>query len=64
MPPIPGHGRQALDLPSLPKCTEGIRSKLRCLVSWGILAEPEPGLFAHSGALVPGDYCFGAKILR
>lgn len=37
---------QALDLPILPKNTEGIRSKLKRLVSRGILVEPEPGLFA------------------
>jgi hypothetical protein len=41
---------QALDLPILPKNTEGIRSKLKRLVSRGILAEPEPGLFARPGA--------------
>ncbi|WP_329461022.1 hypothetical protein [Streptomyces sp. NBC_01431] len=41
---------QALDLPILPKNTEGIRSKLKRLVSRGILAEPEPGLFAPPGA--------------
>ncbi|WP_406135326.1 hypothetical protein [Streptomyces sp. NBC_01089] len=38
---------QALDLPILPKNTEGIRSKLKRLVSRGILAETEPGLFAR-----------------
>jgi hypothetical protein len=38
---------QALDLPILPKNTEGIRSKLKRLVSRGILVEPEPGLFAR-----------------
>lgn len=38
---------QALDLPILPKNTEGIRSKLKRLVSRGILIEPEPGLFAR-----------------
>jgi len=37
----------ALDLPILPKNTEGIRSKLKRLVSRGILTETEPGLFAH-----------------
>jgi hypothetical protein len=37
---------QVLDLPILPKNTEGIRSKLKRLVSRGILIEPEPGLFA------------------
>ncbi|MCX4641453.1 MULTISPECIES: hypothetical protein [unclassified Streptomyces] len=41
---------QALDLPILPKNTEGIRSKLKRLVSRGVLAEPEPGLFARPGA--------------
>lgn len=33
---------QALDLPILPKNTEGIRSKLKRLVTHGILTEPEP----------------------
>ncbi|MER5410499.1 hypothetical protein [Streptomyces sp. NPDC002769] len=46
--------RQALDLPILPKNTEGIRSKLKRLVSRGILIEPEPepepGLFARPNA--------------
>jgi hypothetical protein len=37
----------ALDLPIVPKNTEGIRSKLKRLVSRGILAEIEPGLFAQ-----------------
>ncbi|UQA98123.1 hypothetical protein K9S39_39405 [Streptomyces halobius] len=37
----------ALDLPIVPKNTEGIRSKLKRLVSRGILAEIEPGLFAR-----------------
>ncbi|MGW3635226.1 hypothetical protein ACWD7F_34680 [Streptomyces sp. NPDC005122] len=41
---------QALDLPILPKNTEGIRCKLKRLVSRGILIEPEPGLFACPGA--------------
>lgn len=41
---------QALDLPILPKNTEGIRSKLKRLVSRGILAETEPGLFARPDA--------------
>ncbi|MFB7508502.1 hypothetical protein [Streptomyces broussonetiae] len=41
---------QALDLPILPENTEGIRSKLKRLVSRGILIEPEPGLFARPGA--------------
>ncbi|QNE73529.1 hypothetical protein F0344_01905 [Streptomyces finlayi] len=41
---------QALDLPILPKNTEGIRSKLKRLVSRGILIEPESGLFARPGA--------------
>jgi len=35
----------ALDLPVAAKNTEGIRSKLKRLVSRGILAETEPGLF-------------------
>nr|WP_223243933.1 hypothetical protein [Streptomyces sp. CBMA156] len=38
---------QALDLPILPKNTEGIRSKLKRLVTRGILTEPEPGLFTQ-----------------
>ncbi|MFF2149455.1 hypothetical protein [Kitasatospora sp. NPDC058190] len=38
---------EALDLPILPKNTEGIRSKLKRLVARGILAEPEPGLFTQ-----------------
>ncbi|MEF9906876.1 hypothetical protein [Streptomyces sp. P9-A2] len=38
---------QALDLPIVPKNTEGIRSKLKRLVTRGILTEPEPGLFAQ-----------------
>jgi hypothetical protein len=41
---------QAPDLPILPKNTEGIRSKLKRLVSRGILIEPEPGLFARPDA--------------
>jgi hypothetical protein len=41
---------QALDLPILPKNTEGIRCKLKRLVSRGILNEPEPGLFARPDA--------------
>ncbi|MFI6690023.1 hypothetical protein [Streptomyces sp. NPDC050485] len=40
---------QALDLPIVPKHTEGIRSKLKRLVTRGILTEPEPGLFAQPG---------------
>ena len=43
----------ALDLPILPKNTEGIRSKLKRLVSRGILIETEPGLFAQP-RLKPG----------
>ncbi|WP_239092087.1 hypothetical protein [Streptomyces sp. SID14478] len=39
---------EALDLPILPKNTEGIRSKLKCLVTGSILAEPEPGLFTQT----------------
>ena len=38
---------EALDLPVLPKNTEGIRSKLKRMVTRGILTEPEPGLFAQ-----------------
>ncbi|WP_406724292.1 hypothetical protein WJ438_06115 [Streptomyces sp. GD-15H] len=38
---------QALDLPITAKNTEGIRSKLKRLVSRGILIESEPGLFAQ-----------------
>ncbi|MFF7928184.1 hypothetical protein ACFZDP_45035 [Streptomyces mirabilis] len=41
---------QALGLPILPKNTEGIRSKLKRLVSRSILIEPEPGLFARPDA--------------
>ncbi|MFE9444904.1 hypothetical protein ACFYO2_39410, partial [Streptomyces sp. NPDC006602] len=41
---------QALDPPIPPKNTEGIRSKLKRLVSQGILIEPEPGLFARPDA--------------
>ncbi|WP_426537926.1 hypothetical protein [Streptomyces sp. UG1] len=40
---------QALDLPIVPKNTEGIRSKLKRLVARGILTEPEPGLFVPPG---------------
>lgn len=42
--------REARDLPILPKNTEGIRSKLKHLVTRSVLAEPEPGLFAQSHA--------------
>lgn len=38
---------QALDLPIVSKNTENIRSKLKRLVSRGILAETEPGLFTQ-----------------
>jgi hypothetical protein len=38
---------QALDLPIVSKNTENIRSKLKRLVSRGILIETEPGLFAQ-----------------
>jgi hypothetical protein len=38
---------QALDLPIVPKNTENIRSKLKRLVSRGILIETEPGLFTQ-----------------
>ncbi|WP_159029074.1 hypothetical protein [Streptomyces viridochromogenes] len=41
---------QAFDLPILPKHTEGIRSKLKRLLSRGILIEAEPGLFARPDA--------------
>jgi hypothetical protein len=37
----------ALDLPVVSKNTENIRSKLKRLVSHGILAETEPGLFTQ-----------------
>ena len=37
----------ALDLPIAAKNTEGIRSKLKKLVSHGILTETEPGLFTQ-----------------
>ena len=37
----------ALDLPIVPKNTESIRSKLKKLVTRGILTEPEPGLFTQ-----------------
>ncbi|MFE0062584.1 hypothetical protein [Streptomyces sp. NPDC059003] len=40
---------QALDLPIVPKNTEGIRSTLKRLVTRGILTDPEPGLFAQPG---------------
>ncbi|MBB6439602.1 hypothetical protein [Streptomyces candidus] len=39
----------ARDLPTLPKNTEGIWSKLKRLVTRGVLTEPEPGLFAQPG---------------
>lgn len=38
---------QALDLPIMSKNTENIRSKLKRLVSRGILIETEPGLFTQ-----------------
>jgi len=38
---------EALDLPIVSKNTENIRSKLKRLVSKGILVETEPGLFAQ-----------------
>jgi len=38
---------QALDLPVAAKNTENIRSKLKRLVSRGILVETEPGLFTQ-----------------
>jgi hypothetical protein len=37
----------ALDLPVAAKNTENIRSKLKRLVSRGILTETEPGLFTQ-----------------
>jgi hypothetical protein len=37
----------SLDLPLLPKHIEGIRAKLKRLVSLGFLDETEPGLFAR-----------------
>jgi hypothetical protein len=37
----------ALDLPILPKHTEGTRAKLKRLVSLGFLDDTEPGLFAQ-----------------
>ena len=37
----------ALDLPLLPKHTEGTRAKLKRLVSLGFLDETEPGLFTQ-----------------
>ncbi|GAA1948227.1 hypothetical protein GCM10009837_87320 [Streptomyces durmitorensis] len=51
--PVAGHPLRArdlcgaLDLPTIPKNTEGIRSKLKRLVTRGVLTEPEPGLFAQ-----------------
>ncbi|MFE9558862.1 hypothetical protein ACFYOD_36075 [Streptomyces sp. NPDC006703] len=41
---------EALDLPILPKNTEGIRSKLKRLVTRNVLTEPEPGLFTQPRA--------------
>ncbi|MEU0572809.1 hypothetical protein ABZ297_46415 [Nonomuraea sp. NPDC005983] len=38
---------QALDLPIVSKNTENIRSKLKRLVSRGILIKTEPGLFTQ-----------------
>jgi hypothetical protein len=43
----------ALDLPIAAKHTENIRSKLKRLVSRGILTETEPGLFTQPRPL-PG----------
>ncbi|PJN32395.1 hypothetical protein CG747_42660 [Streptomyces sp. CB02959] len=37
---------QALDTGKEPRHVDGIRAKLKRLVSRGILTEPEPGLFA------------------
>ncbi|MFB7667623.1 hypothetical protein ACFC1R_27460 [Kitasatospora sp. NPDC056138] len=44
---------QALGLGTEPKHTEGIRAKLKRLVTRGILTEPEPGLFTLT-KLTPG----------
>jgi hypothetical protein len=38
---------EAMDLPTLPKHTEGIRDKLKRLADRGIPAETEPGLFTQ-----------------
>ncbi|MFF7145778.1 hypothetical protein ACFZB5_31990 [Streptomyces nodosus] len=38
---------EAMDLPGLPKHTEGIRAKLKLRVEHGILTETERGLFTH-----------------
>ncbi|MBV6699979.1 hypothetical protein [Kitasatospora aureofaciens] len=38
---------EGLDLPILPKNTEGIRFKLKRVVSRGIHIEPGPGSFAQ-----------------
>lgn len=46
-PGIPHDLCQALDLPILPKNTEGIRSQLKRLVSRSILVQLESGLFAR-----------------
>jgi hypothetical protein len=43
----------SLDLPILPKHTEGTRAKLKRLVSLGFLDEPEPGLFAQPRPQTP-----------
>ena len=47
--------RLALDLPILPKHTEGTRAKLKRLLSLGFLEETEPGLLAQPdpGARLP-----------
>jgi hypothetical protein len=39
--------QEAVDLPLTPKSIESTRHKLKRLVSLGVLAEPEPGLFAQ-----------------
>ena len=44
---------RALDLDTTPKDTEGLRAKLKRLVSRGIAIEPEPGLFALAPATGP-----------
>ncbi|WP_406320397.1 hypothetical protein [Streptomyces sp. NBC_01637] len=40
-------GREQTFQSDLPKHTEGIRPKLKRLVSRSVLAEPEPGLFTE-----------------
>jgi hypothetical protein len=43
----------ALDLPIVPKHTEGTRAKLKRLVGLGFLDETEPGLFQQPGPQAP-----------